>query len=320
MKTLVLSVLGCVLGFLSVSGANGEKVYVAKYKGNKVCAITYTFDDGLVEQYTLAAPQLEKRGFRGTFGINGSRINQDNEHITDTTRMTWVQVKDLSERGHEITNHGWKHKNFSRFPLEEIKEDVRKNDSAIHAVTGIWPRTFLYPNNNKKMEGRRFVEQQRVGTRLFQRSLGGKSTPENLESWVDGLLEKGEWGVAMTHGLTYGYDAFPNPQRFWEHLDKVKAREEQIWVGTLREVLAYTTEQKEIELKIDKRKKSLWITPRLSLNPEVFTEPLTMVIEKEGIKKISVQQGKTDLPVHIVGDSFLFDFNPFGGTIIVKEK
>lgn len=26
----------------------------------------------------------------------------------------------------------------------------------------------------------------------------------------------------MTHGLTYGYDAFRNPQRFWDHLDQVK--------------------------------------------------------------------------------------------------
>ena len=49
------------------------RVYVAKYKGDKACAISYTFDDGLAEHYTLVAPQLERRGFRGTFFINGPR-------------------------------------------------------------------------------------------------------------------------------------------------------------------------------------------------------------------------------------------------------
>lgn len=48
------------------------------------------------------------------------------------------------------------------------------------------------------------------------------------------LIETNDWGVGMTHGLTYGYDAFRNPQRLWDHLDQVKARENEIWVGTFQ--------------------------------------------------------------------------------------
>lgn len=33
---------------------------IAPYKGDKACAISYTFDDGLAEQYSLVAPQFEK--------------------------------------------------------------------------------------------------------------------------------------------------------------------------------------------------------------------------------------------------------------------
>ena len=36
------------------------------------------------------------------------------------------------------------------------------------------------------------------------------------------VQEKEEWGVGMTHGINYGYDAFKEPSLFWEHLDKVK--------------------------------------------------------------------------------------------------
>lgn len=59
----ILSLLFCT-GYMSGADWN---VYVARYKQDKACAISYTFDDGLAEHYTLVAPQLEKRGFRGTF-------------------------------------------------------------------------------------------------------------------------------------------------------------------------------------------------------------------------------------------------------------
>ena len=60
----------------------------------------------------------------------------------------------------------------------------------------------------------------------------------------------------MTHGLTYGYDAFRNPQRFWDHLDQVKAKEDKIWVGTFREVAAYVEEKGATQLDIVCEKKS----------------------------------------------------------------
>lgn len=58
MKTLSLFILTSffyILGISTLSAANW-KVYVAKYKQDKTCAITYTFDDGLAEHSTVAAP------------------------------------------------------------------------------------------------------------------------------------------------------------------------------------------------------------------------------------------------------------------------
>jgi peptidoglycan/xylan/chitin deacetylase (PgdA/CDA1 family) len=70
------------LGLFSNYAFSSDSIYVARYKGDKACAISYTFDDGLAEQYTLAAPQLEKRGFRGTFCVNGAKVNKDNRYHT----------------------------------------------------------------------------------------------------------------------------------------------------------------------------------------------------------------------------------------------
>ena len=94
-----LTILLCTLFYSGFSFGTDWNVYVAKYRHDKVCAISYTFDDGLAEHYTLAAPQLEQRGFRGTFFVNGSKVNKDERRVRDTTRVTWPQLKEMAENG-----------------------------------------------------------------------------------------------------------------------------------------------------------------------------------------------------------------------------
>lgn len=319
MKTFLITLL-CVFFYSGFSSGADWNVSVAKYRHDKVCAISYTFDDGLAEHYTLAAPQLEQRGFRGTFFINGSKVNKDERHIKDTTRVTWPQLKEMAEKGHEISNHGWAHCNFAKFPFEVLKEDILKNDNAIYAHVGVMPRTYAYPNNTKQGEAMAFVARNRVGTRLKQRSVGSKRTARDLEKWMETLIKTGDWGVGMTHGLTYGYDAFGNPQRLWEHWEQVKANEDKIWVGTFREVVSYLKERDAIRLTVTEKKNKLHVVPELPLDKELFTEPLTMVVEGGTMKKVSARQGKKKLSVQLRSDKAFFDFDPFGGEIIVTIR
>ena len=319
MKTFLITLL-CVFFYSGFSSGADWNVSVAKYRHDKVCAISYTFDDGLAEHYTLAAPQLEQRGFRGTFFINGSKVNKDERHIKDTTRVTWPQLKEMAEKGHEISNHGWAHRNFAKFPFEVLKEDILKNDSAIYAHVGVMPRTYAYPNNTKQGEAMAFVARNRVGTRLKQRSVGSKRTARDLEKWMETLIKTGDWGVGMTHGLTYGYDAFGYPQRLWEHWEQVKANEDKIWVGTFHEVVSYLKEREAIRLTVTEKKNKLHVVPELPLDKELFTEPLTMVVEGGTMKKVSARQGKKKLSVQLRSDKAFFDFDPFGGEIIVTIR
>lgn len=295
MKTFLITLL-CVFFYSGFSSGADWNVSVAKYRHDKVCAISYTFDDGLAEHYTLAAPQLEQRGFRGTFFINGSKVNKDERHIKDTTRVTWPQLKEMAEKGHEISNHGWAHRNFAKFPFEVLKEDILKNDSAIYAHVGVMPRTYAYPNNTKQGEAMAFVARNRVGTRLKQRSVGSKRTARDLEKWMETLIKTGDWGVGMTHGLTYGYDAFGNPQRLWEHWEQVKANEDKIWVGTFHEVVSYLKEREAIRLTVTEKKNKLHVVPELPLDKELFTEPLTMVVEGGTMKKYPPDREKRNSP------------------------
>ena len=238
--------------------------------------------------------------------------------------MTWDELRKMAKNGHEISNHSWTHKNAKRLTLEQVRMEIEKNDSAIFANIGVMPVTYCYPYNYKTDEIVELASKNRVGTRTRQISIGSKSTPQRFAKWLDDLLKKGEWGVGMTHGINYGYDAFKEPSLFWEHLDKVKSLEDKIWVGTFREVAAYIRERDDIQLKVSETKKGLTITPEMTLNRKLFTEPLTMVVEgrevRRELKGVFVKQGKKRLPIRIAGDKLLFDFNPYAGKIKVSFR
>src|SRR6266576_3927827 len=42
---------------------------IAHFAGDRAAAISYTFDDNLRDQYTLAVPMLNEVGFKGTFFV-----------------------------------------------------------------------------------------------------------------------------------------------------------------------------------------------------------------------------------------------------------
>ncbi|WP_081741236.1 hypothetical protein [Bacteroides reticulotermitis] len=134
------------------------------------------------------------------------------------------------------------------------------------------------------------------------------------------MLAAEDWGVTMTHGITYGYDHFSDAEIFWEHLRKVKAQEDKIWVGTFREVAAYIREQKAITYEVVKTAKGFTVLPELKLDASLFTEPLTAVIELDNNRKLTVRQGRRKLKVQILPGKALFDFDPFGGAIHVEMQ
>lgn len=42
------------------------------------------------------------------------------------TRMTWAQMKEMSDKGHEISSHSWSHANLKSLTLEEVETEVER--------------------------------------------------------------------------------------------------------------------------------------------------------------------------------------------------
>lgn len=303
------------------SGIHAQNVSIAKFAGNKQAALSFTFDDGLKEQYTVLFPKLKELGIKGTFCLIGSRMERPPKNPEKQT-FTWEQAKEMAMDGQEITSHGYNHKNVSKLTPEELCYEVQHNDTLIYQHTGIFPRTYFYPGNRKSDEAVTYCSQDRVGTRTFQVSLGSKRTQEWFESYLNDMIRKGEWAVTMTHGIRIGYDCFGDETRLWKMFDYAKEQDKsnKLWIATFHDVAAYIQERDNTRLKIKNKRSSIVVSPKpldkKKLNKNIFNVPLTMVMDFQP-KEIK-QNGKI-LPVKYIQGQWLCDFSPFEGNIKIKK-
>ena len=322
MKRTLFFSLACVLATAAMAQ---DSIAVARYLGGRKAAVSYTFDDGLKDQYTLAYPQLKKRGLRATFAVIGSKVggvmhsSQDKAMgIDGTPCMTWDMLREMAAEGHEISSHGWEHKKVQRLTPEQLRHEVQHNDSVIFRETGQFPRTYFFPGNSRDSATLAYCMQGRVGCRTYQIAVGSKRDAAWLNRWVEGLVEKGEWGVGMTHGIAMGYDHFADPQVLWDHLDHVASMQDSVWVAPFCEVAAYVRERDDVSLSVGRRNKRLTVDVACTLPADLFTQPLTLVVGNVGATRVkrAVQKGKR-LPVYERGGKRMVDFDPHGGQIVL---
>lgn len=312
-KTIMITAAAMAIG--CSAEINPEDVRTAAYKDGKECAVSFTFDDGMKEHYTIVAPELEKRGFRGTFWLCCAWIHDDPQ--TDTTHITWDEAREMDANGHEMSNHSWSHPNLTTLSDEEALEEIVRNDDAIEKQIGTRPVTFCFPYNAYNEERVAMAMEGRVGARLKEFWFGGQHSPdEYLHKQIEDALASGSWIAGMTHGINYGYDCYEtDPSGFTRFLDYVKEREDRIWVGTFRDVAAYKRAAEAIRLNIEKKGRGLVITPEMPADDLLKDVLLTMEVSSEGIT--ATQDGQKLETTTRDGKSY-FSFNPYGGKIILK--
>lgn len=314
-RTIMITAAAMAIG--CSAEINPEDVRTAAYKDGKECAVSFTFDDGMKEHYTIVAPELEKRGFRGTFWLCCAWIHDDPQ--TDTTHITWDEAREMHANGHEMSNHSWSHPNLTTLSDEEALEEIVRNDDAIEEQIGTRPVTFCFPYNAYNEERVAMAMEGRVGARLKEFWFGGQHSPdEYLHKQIEDALAAGSWIAGMTHGINYGYDCYEDPSEFTAFLDYLKSMEEKVWVGTFREVAAYKAAAENVVLTTKKTLNGLSVTPSLDLDKELYQCLLTMEIPCNDMK-IQAAQDKKDLAVSYKDGKAYVSFDPFGGKITLKQ-
>jgi len=106
-----------------------------------------TFDDSREEHAEIAAPVMEKYGFRGVFFIMTITYNKKNY-------MTKEQIAQLSKNGHTIGLHSWDHTMVIKYKdAADWQKQVASPKKKLEGIVGKDVEFWAYPNGVYDIKG-----------------------------------------------------------------------------------------------------------------------------------------------------------------------
>ncbi|SIR33722.1 polysaccharide deacetylase family protein [Pontibacter lucknowensis] len=147
--------------------------------------VMLTFDDTSLGQYTVAAPELEKYGFKGVFFIMTVSLGRPNY-------MSKAQVKELSDRGHVIGSHTWDHQNVKKYQGQDWVTQVEKPSRQLTEITGKPTEYFAYPFGLWNPKAIPELKQRGMAG-AFQ--LAGKRDPQDPLHSIRRIIASGYWSA-----------------------------------------------------------------------------------------------------------------------------
>jgi peptidoglycan/xylan/chitin deacetylase (PgdA/CDA1 family) len=311
------------VGLASLCGVaqTGEKtvadqgVRVAKFKGDREAAVSFTLDDGWEDNATLAAPLFDRYGIHATFFLVPGQIpDDDNQKGTHQYgKVSWKTWKQIAESGHEMGNHTLHHPGLTKADDKTVEAEISGAYRRIQERIGVAPVSFAYPGNVRDERVRKFVYAQHAVAREFETGYGGKDfTTEKANALVDKALQEKRWMVAMLHAIENGYAAFPSAAVLEEHLKHVKGLQDRLWVDTFGQVGRYVKERDAAKLEVKKAANGVTFTLATPLDAKLFCVPLTVVIEAQdaGAAEARREGEAAPLPVVVNAGRILVDVVP----------
>ena len=191
-----------------------------------------TFDDGNVAHAKVAAPTLEKYGWRGAFNIVTARIGRPD--ISFCEMMKWSDVETLFKNGHEVYPHthfpDLKNPMLSHYNLRKLAEagdfkaieyQVRESKKMIEDKLGVTPSMFCLPFNAMNDDVAKIIrsygmEPLNCDRRNFPTHPGHKIM--SISDYVKAEWRKGSGHVdIMMHGIVRaegGWEPFEDAAHF----------------------------------------------------------------------------------------------------------
>jgi peptidoglycan/xylan/chitin deacetylase (PgdA/CDA1 family) len=283
--------------------------HIAKFASDRAAAISYTFDDGLRDQFTLAVPMLNETGFKGTFFVIAGKTAETPEEGEQKKEngnprnlwggISWPELKKMAEQGHEIASHTWSHPALTKLAPEEVDAQFSKACDAIKTHIGKPPLTLAFPFNQSTPEVRTNALKYFLAYREYQVGTGSNTTTASLNIWADQLVKERKWGIVMTHGITNGYAAMSDAEVLRGHFKYVQGRTNDIWVDTFANIARYEKERDDAKLKLTWEAGGVTCVISGSLDPQLHNVPLTVVIDTPGVTSASAKRAGRELPVRI---------------------
>jgi peptidoglycan/xylan/chitin deacetylase (PgdA/CDA1 family) len=294
--------------------------YVARYKGDKIAAASYTFDDGSSSSGAIASI-FESFGYRATFFIVPGTVADPD----------WNIWKGLAAKGHEIGNHSMTHTIDMSNPLlsdQTLETEIVDARDAIQQKLGIKPLTFAFPWHEYSDRALAVAERTHISVRkmnigdpnyafafldqMHSTDLGQALV--NLNKQLSDMVARGGWLVAAGHGIDGSGWSPVTSQFLIDHLNFAGQYAPRLWVDTYLNVARYRLCRSQVEASATIASSSQAIV-RLdgAFDAAVCTTPLTVSIP---VKKtlsgevIARKSSGEQVPLTVLKGKVLIDLRP----------
>lgn len=334
MKRLNIALFFFILISYNLYGQkNNILVYeIADYYHFKSGAISFTFDDGVPNQFTIGRENLDKFNFKGTFFIiTGAKNN-------------WDIFREMVKDGHEIGSHTISHPQLKKIELKEVRKEMQGSKLAIEdSIRGYKCQSFCYPFGSSNKSISHIAAQIYIGARttfsdynlpttadFFSLStciFVSKTKLDIAKIWVDEVIHENKWLIETYHGFdSEGWEPFPS-NLFFKHLQYVNSKKDKLWITTFGDGIKYFKERQCVKVELTDFSDDYYkIAVKDCLPDSIFDFPLTLKfrIPKEW-GDIKVTQNGIQLDFQLQTDvcnnlSITFDAIPDKGEIYIKAE
>jgi peptidoglycan/xylan/chitin deacetylase (PgdA/CDA1 family) len=294
-----------------------DQIRIARFRHDHDAAVSYTYDDGYPDHVSLAAPMLDKYGFKGTFFLIVGNVLENDAAVeaAEEPANSWDDWRRIAGNGHEIGNHSWSHANLAQADADKIEYEVNHAYDIIAQEIEA-PISFCFPYNMSSSAARAVVRQRHLFSRSYQKTYGGSSfTAGKANDYVDEAIANGDWMVAMIHAILDGWQPFSSEQVLDDHFAYVSTLDN-IWVATFGQAGLYKREREAAALSgAAVNGDVVTFTPETSLDPQRVSTSVTVVLPCQDVDVASAVQAGASVPVVVKGDKIMIDCTPGAGAV-----
>ncbi len=313
-----------IVSALSIGLVSLQAQEIATWAGFRSGVATFTFDDNLQNQLSIAVPIFDKYGYKASF------------YIVNNWSPNYSKYKALAAQGYEIGSHSDSH--ASTMPDSEIassKATIEKQ------ISNQQCNTITYPNCNVPSET--LVSQNYIGGRICSGQIDGK-TPQNynrissiicgntgsvntsqaFQQKMQAAIDKNGWVTFLIHEVDEGSGYSPTSSSAIDGaLNWAKQNDSKIWVTTFRNAIMYSKERDAstiTQVASDESSATYRLSHSLSTTLSPFDYPLSIRVKNSGNwQSVTATQKGSAIAAEVRDGYIYFEAVPNGGDIVIAS-
>jgi hypothetical protein len=337
-RVSLLLIIGLLILSSPVNSQNIAPSYkVGTWRGFRNAAVSFTFDDGCPNQYSIAIPMFNEFGFKMTlFIVTGSKW---------IWPADWTKLQSAAANGHEIASHTVTHTNFSGMSDSLQKIELRHSQEEINLhIPGNQCITMAYPfcvSGNGSIVAQYYIA-ARICSGIIEPSTpsdfmrissitvgteGPIKTKQDFISTFRSAADSKGWCVFMLHGIDNdGGWSSVNSSVLRETLEYLSANTSDYWVSTFGDVVRYTKERDGVSVtETSVKDASITLQVTDTLPDSIYSYPINI---RRALPDgwISATVAQNNLPVESkvleidVVKYVQFDVVPDGGDVVITRR